>query len=107
MKNRPFAVLIAAAGAIAVGVAAQPTAITIVLTGQSMIRSDLRATKPAAVPAIRGLLSGARAGYILERLSNASKPFGTTLEIHGETASITVTGRWGAGLPARLVEASR
>lgn len=58
MKNWPLAVLIAAAGAIAVGVAAQSTAITIVLTGQSMIRSDLRATKPAAVPVIKGLLNG-------------------------------------------------
>jgi poly-gamma-glutamate synthesis protein (capsule biosynthesis protein) len=31
---------------------------TIVLTGQSMLRSDLRSTKPAAVTAIRGLLQG-------------------------------------------------
>jgi poly-gamma-glutamate synthesis protein (capsule biosynthesis protein) len=35
----------------------------------------------------------ARAGYILERLSNASKPFGTTMEIRGETATIAVTGK--------------
>src|SRR5438094_829434 len=34
--------------------------------------------------------TGARAGYILERLSNASKPFGTTMEIKGETATVTV-----------------
>jgi hypothetical protein len=33
-------------------------AITVVLTGQSMIRSDLRSTKPAAIPIIKGLLSG-------------------------------------------------
>jgi poly-gamma-glutamate synthesis protein (capsule biosynthesis protein) len=58
MKNLPLAVLIATVCAIAVGVSAQSTAITIVLTGQSMIRSDLRATKPAAVPAIKGLLNG-------------------------------------------------
>jgi len=37
--------------------------------------------------------TGARAGYILERFSNASKPFGTTMEIKGETATITVTGK--------------
>jgi hypothetical protein len=35
----------------------------------------------------------ARAGYIVERLSNASKPFGTTMEIRGETATIAVTGK--------------
>jgi poly-gamma-glutamate capsule biosynthesis protein CapA/YwtB (metallophosphatase superfamily) len=33
-------------------------ALTVVLTGQSMIRSDLRATAPAAVPRIRALLQG-------------------------------------------------
>src|SRR5438045_79076 len=44
--------------AIAVIVSAQPATIAIVLTGQSMIRSDLRTTKPAAVPAIKALLSG-------------------------------------------------
>ena len=37
---------------------AQPPPITITLTGQSMIRSDMRATAPAAVPVIQGLLSG-------------------------------------------------
>ena len=58
MKNLHLAVLIAAVCAIAVAVSAQSTAITIVLTGQSMIRSDLRATKPAAVPVIKGLLNG-------------------------------------------------
>jgi poly-gamma-glutamate synthesis protein (capsule biosynthesis protein) len=36
---------------------------------------------------------GARAGYILERLSNASQPFGTTLAIRGETATISATSR--------------
>ena len=37
---------------------AQAAAITITLAGQSMIRSDIRATAPAAVPAIQGLLTG-------------------------------------------------
>jgi poly-gamma-glutamate synthesis protein (capsule biosynthesis protein) len=39
----------------------------------------------------RGLpspVTGARAGYILRRLAEASKPFGTTLEIEGDTAEI-------------------
>jgi len=58
MKNVHFAVLIATVCAIAVAISAQSTPITIVLTGQSMIRSDLRATKPAAVPVIKGLLNG-------------------------------------------------
>jgi poly-gamma-glutamate capsule biosynthesis protein CapA/YwtB (metallophosphatase superfamily) len=47
-----------------VGAAAAPSAwaqsapITIALAGQSMIRSDIRETSPAAVPAIKGLLKG-------------------------------------------------
>ena len=54
-------VLIVAAAAFAslggtAAVAQQP--LTVVLTGQSMIRSDLRATVPAAVPRIRALLQG-------------------------------------------------
>ena len=32
--------------------------------------------------------AGARAGYILQRLADASKPFGTKLEIKGDTAEI-------------------
>src|SRR6185295_15588605 len=36
----------------------QSTLITITLAGQSMIRSDIRATAPAAVPVIQGLLKG-------------------------------------------------
>jgi hypothetical protein len=44
----------------------------------------------------RGLPSpatGARAGYILERLADASKPFGTTVEIKGDTAEIKLKAR--------------
>ncbi|HLI87008.1 MAG TPA: CapA family protein [Bryobacteraceae bacterium] len=44
--------------AIAAAQTANPAAITVTVTGQSMIRSDLRQTAPAAVPAIRGLLRG-------------------------------------------------
>ena len=39
----------------------------------------------------RGLpspVTGARAGYILQRLADASKPFGTTVEVKGDTAEI-------------------
>ena len=44
----------------AMGTAARPqsTEITITLAGQSMIRSDIRETVPAAVPVIQGLLKG-------------------------------------------------
>ena len=58
MRNVHLAVGTAAMCAIAVALSAQSTPITIVLTGQSMLRSDLRATKPVAVPVIKGLLNG-------------------------------------------------
>jgi poly-gamma-glutamate capsule biosynthesis protein CapA/YwtB (metallophosphatase superfamily) len=44
----------------------------------------------------RGLPSpatGARAAYILERLADASKPFGTTIEIKGDTAEIKLKAK--------------
>jgi poly-gamma-glutamate capsule biosynthesis protein CapA/YwtB (metallophosphatase superfamily) len=52
-----LAVLLAIVCAIS-AVRAQSTAVTITLTGQSMIRSDIRATAPTAVPVIKGLLKG-------------------------------------------------
>jgi poly-gamma-glutamate synthesis protein (capsule biosynthesis protein) len=58
MKDVRLTLLPAVFCAIAVALSAQSTSITIVLTGQSMIRSDLRATKPPAVPVIKGLLNG-------------------------------------------------
>ena len=58
MKKLHLAGLLSAVCAVAAAVSAQSTAITIVLTGQAMIRSDLRATKPAAVSVIKGLLNG-------------------------------------------------
>src|SRR5689334_17869440 len=50
--------LLAAGCATAISMSAQAPPLTIVLTGQSMIRSDLRATKPAAVATIKGFLAG-------------------------------------------------
>ena len=44
--------------ALTIVMSAQPTSMTIVLTGQSMLRSDLRATRPAAIPALKALLTG-------------------------------------------------
>jgi len=36
--------------------------------------------------------TGARAGYILQRVADASKPFGTKIAINGEVATIEVRG---------------
>lgn len=52
------AVIVAAVGHVAGAQAVPPQPLTITLTGQSMLRSDLRATAPKAVPVIAGLLKG-------------------------------------------------
>ena len=57
-KAACFAVLLAVGSSSDAAVWAQSTAITITLTGQSMIRSDIRTTAPSAVPVIKGLLKG-------------------------------------------------
>jgi poly-gamma-glutamate capsule biosynthesis protein CapA/YwtB (metallophosphatase superfamily) len=58
MTKFHLAVLTAFTGATVIAVSAQTTAITVILAGQSMIRSDLRTTRAAAVPAIKALLAG-------------------------------------------------
>jgi poly-gamma-glutamate capsule biosynthesis protein CapA/YwtB (metallophosphatase superfamily) len=54
-RSAGFVLLLALASA---GTTAQSVPLTITLTGQSMLRSDIRATAPAGVPAIQGLLKG-------------------------------------------------
>jgi len=63
----------------AMGAAAWPqsTAITITLAGQSMIRSDIRATAPAAVPVIQGLLKG---DVVFTNLESAVAEKGETVQ---------------------------
>jgi poly-gamma-glutamate synthesis protein (capsule biosynthesis protein) len=58
LKAKRLLVLLAIVGVCGAGVAGQSAAVTVVLTGQSMIRSDIRSTAPGAVPAIKGLLKG-------------------------------------------------
>jgi len=58
MRKPRLALLLASLCAAGIVASAQQTTMTIVLTGQSMIRSDLRATKPSALPVIKSLLSG-------------------------------------------------
>jgi len=57
-RSARLAVLLAVVYATSTAVRPQATAITITLAGQSMIRSDIRATAPAEVPVIQGLLKG-------------------------------------------------
>src|SRR4029077_19815279 len=76
-----FALLVAILCAMGVAVRAQSNgtanSITITLTGQSMIRSDMRATAPTAVPVIQGLLKG---DVIFTNLESAVAEKGETVQ---------------------------
>jgi poly-gamma-glutamate capsule biosynthesis protein CapA/YwtB (metallophosphatase superfamily) len=76
-----LALLFAILCAIGVAVGAQSngtaSAITITLTGQSMIRSDIRATAPPAVPVIQELLKG---DVIFTNLESAVAEKGETVQ---------------------------
>src|SRR4051812_3587692 len=58
MKRLRVALLLGTVSALVVAASAQSTSMTVVLAGQSMIRSDLRTTNRAAVTVIKGLLNG-------------------------------------------------
>jgi poly-gamma-glutamate synthesis protein (capsule biosynthesis protein) len=58
LSTARFLAIAAIAGTIGAAPPPPSPAITITLTGQSMIRSDIRATTPAAVPVIQELLKG-------------------------------------------------
>jgi len=68
----------------------RPVELNIIGEGQPDVH-DARATNPFLFT--RGLpapATGAKAGYILERLAELSRPFGTRLEIKGDTAEIVL-----------------
>src|ERR1700686_4251217 len=72
-----LAVLCAVVCATGAAPRAQSTPITITLAGQSMIRSDIRATAPAAVPVIQGLLKG---DVVFTNLESAVAEKGETVQ---------------------------
>jgi poly-gamma-glutamate capsule biosynthesis protein CapA/YwtB (metallophosphatase superfamily) len=70
-------ILFAIVCAMSAAVRPQSAAITITLAGQSMIRSDIRATAPAAVPVIQGLLKG---DVVFTNLESAVAEKGQTVQ---------------------------
>src|SRR6266849_1071750 len=72
-----LAVLFAIVCATSDAVRPQSTAMTITLTGQSMIRSDIRAIAPRAVPVIQGLLKG---DVVFTNLESAVAEKGETVQ---------------------------
>ncbi len=86
-----LAALFAIASMIGVAQTSSPNSLTVTLTGQSMIRSDIRETAPAAVPAIRGLLKG---DVVFTNFEGAVAEKGeTTPRKRGFSCSTRSTGR--------------
>ena len=66
----------------------RPIALNFVGDGQPDIHNEYANNQFLDTRGLPAPVTGARAGYILERLADASKPFGTELEIKGDTAEI-------------------
>jgi poly-gamma-glutamate synthesis protein (capsule biosynthesis protein) len=66
----------------------RPIVLNYVGEGQPDIHNEYATNQFLHTRGLPSPATGARAGYILERLADLSKPFGTKLEIKGDTAEI-------------------
>ena len=66
----------------------RPIALNVIGEGQPDMHNDYANNQFLDTRGLPSPATGARAGYILERLAEESKAFGTVLEIKGETAEI-------------------
>src|SRR6202163_1188591 len=71
----------------------RPIALNNVGEGQPDIHNEYANNQYLDTRGLPSPVTGARAGYILQRLADASKPFGTTFEIQGDTAEIKLKAR--------------
>ena len=71
----------------------RPIAMNNVGEGQPDIHNEYANNQFLDTRGLPSPVTGARAGYILQRLADASKPFGTTVEIKGDTAEIKLKAR--------------
>jgi poly-gamma-glutamate capsule biosynthesis protein CapA/YwtB (metallophosphatase superfamily) len=70
----------------------RPIALNNVGEGQPDIHSEYTNNQFLDTRGLPAPATGAKAGYILQRLAEASKPFGTMVEVRGETATVKLTG---------------
>jgi len=66
----------------------RPIALNNVGAGQPDIHDEYANNQFLDTRGLPSPVTGARAGFILQRLADASRPFGTTMEIKGDTAEI-------------------
>lgn len=68
----------------------RPIVMNYVGNGQPHIHNEYAANEFLYTCGLPSPATGARAGYILERMAELSKPFGTKLQISGDTAKIEI-----------------
>jgi len=68
----------------------RPIVLNYIGEGQPDIHNPYAANEFLLTRGLPSPASGARAGYILERLAEFSQPFGTRFQMNGETAGITL-----------------
>jgi poly-gamma-glutamate synthesis protein (capsule biosynthesis protein) len=66
----------------------RPILLNYIGEGQPDMHNDYASNQFLHTRGLPSPASGARAGYILERLTELSKPFGTKIQVNGETAEI-------------------
>jgi poly-gamma-glutamate synthesis protein (capsule biosynthesis protein) len=71
----------------------RPIVLNNVGEGQPDIHSEYTNNQFLDTRGLPSPVAGARAGYILQRLADASKAFGTIVEIRGDTAEIKLEAR--------------
>jgi len=70
----------------------RPVALNVLGDGQPDVHSEYTNNEFLKTRGLPSPATGARAGYILQRLADASKPFGTTIEQKGDTAEVKMKG---------------
>lgn len=68
----------------------RPIALNNIGKGQPDIHNEFTNNQFLDTRGLPSPVTGARAGYILERLADASKPFGTAIQLNGDTAEINL-----------------
>jgi poly-gamma-glutamate capsule biosynthesis protein CapA/YwtB (metallophosphatase superfamily) len=68
----------------------RPVALNNVGEGQPDIHNQYTNNQFLVTRGLPSPVTGTRAGYILQRLADASKPFGTSMEVKGDTADIVL-----------------
>jgi poly-gamma-glutamate synthesis protein (capsule biosynthesis protein) len=71
----------------------RPVVLNIIGDGQPDVHDPYASNEFLHTRGLPSPATGARAGYILQRLADASKPFGTVMALRGDTATVTLPRR--------------